>query len=247
MLRVVIGHSSKYFAQSVARRMGGDFDIRTCDDGEAMGPLLDAFRPDILILDCAMPCKDTLAILTELPVLPQLTVLTTDYVYEDMEWQMRTLGVERILVMATPSEVVRVVCGFVPKMGKGWTEDSGRVRLQLLALNFDTNLEGFRLICSAVPLMMQDTGRVLSKDIYPQVARLNNLSDQRAVERAIRNAIEKAWRYRDEAVWDRFFPGQGRCLSNRKLLTALVQWLKVKGSPARADGSSWSDPSPGSP
>lgn len=232
MRRVLIGHSSELFARSVAHKLGSAFETQICLDGSQIGPLLDSFQPDVLLLHGAMPRKDTLSILCQCPVLPRLTIITVNYLSSDQEWKLRALGVRQILLMPSPGEVVMNVHSWLDRQEQACDADAYRVRLHLLALNFDTQLEGFRLISSAVPLFMEDLGQTLSKHIYPAVAQLHGLSDQRAVEHSIRNSIEKAWHHRNETVWARFFPQNARgeipCPSNRKMLTILAQWLAMK-------------------
>ena len=230
MLRVLIGHSSELFARSIAKKLGSAFESRICLDGTQIGRLLDSYQPDILILHGVMPRKDAVTILCEHPVLPKITLVTVNFLTEEMEWRLRSLGVSQILLMSSPTEVVRYLQTLAAQAED--STDEYRVRMHLLALNFDTNLDGFRLICSAVPLLIKDPSQTLSKHIYPAVAKMHNLTDQRAVEHSIRNSIEKAWRHRSDAVWQRFFApdasGQVACPSNRKMLTALAQWIAVK-------------------
>ena len=233
MLRVLIGHSSELFAQSIAKKLGDGFDYRICLDGSKIGQLLDSYRPDILILHGVMPRKDTMTILCEHPMLPRITLVTVNYLSADAEWRLRSLGVRQVLLMPSPGEVVQCLQGILSRVGELERDtDSYRVRMHLLALNFDTHLEGFRLICSAVPMLMKDPGQTLSKHIYPAVAKQHELTDQRAVEHSIRNSIEKAWRRRDESVWLRFFPADASrhitCPSNRKVLTTLAEWIALK-------------------
>lgn len=233
MRRVLIGHNSELFARAVARKLGSGFEIRICQDGIQTGQLLDSYRPDILILHGAMPRKDTMTILSQRPVLPKLTIVTANYLSGDQEQLLRSMGVRRVLLMPSPGEVVMTVQDFLTQEAAGNSDtEVYRVRQYLLALNFDTKLEGFRLICSAVPMVMRDSHQTLSKHIYPVVAKIHNLSDQRAVEHSIRNSIEKAWRHRDDAVWSRFFPpdaaGRIPCPSNGKVLTSLAEWISMK-------------------
>ena len=233
MFRVLIGHSSAVFARCVAQKLGDDFETQICLDGRQMGHLLDSYQPDVLILHSAMPHKDSLTILSERPVLPQLTLVTTNYLSSQMEWKLSCLGVQRVMLMPSPSEVAAMLDSFLPLIRESNCDgDTYRVRLHLMALNFDTHLDGFRLICTAVALLRKDLSQTLSKHIYPVVAKIHNMTDQRAVEHSIRNSIDKAWRHRDERVWMRFFPpdnaGKIKCPTNRKMLTSLAQWITIK-------------------
>lgn len=233
MRRVLIGHNSELFARAIARKLGSGFEVRTCLDGVQVSQLLDSYKPDILLLNSSMFRKDALTILRERPALPQITIVTVNYLNTEQERMLRCVGVRRILLMPTTDAVVATIRDFVTQEKMGNDDmDVYRVRQYLLALNFDTHLDGFRLICSAVPMLCRDPSQTLSKHIYPAVAKAHDLTDQRTVERSIRNSIEKAWRNRYDGVWSRFFTpdaaGQIPCPSNSKMLNTLAQWLSIK-------------------
>lgn len=233
MHRVLIGHNSELYARSVARKLGSGFDVRICQDGAEIGSILDSYQPDILLLSSAMPRKDALTILAERPVLPPVTIIIANYVGTEQEWILRSMGVRRILLMPTCDEVLTTLQDLLTQTElENNDTEVYRVRHFLLALNFDTHLDGFRLICSAVPMVRRNPHQTLSKHIYPAIAKAHHLTDQRAVEHSIRNSIEKAWRHRCDAVWARFFSpnatGQIPCPSNSKMLNTLAQWISIK-------------------
>lgn len=238
MRRVVIGHSSEYYAKCIAKNLGNAFDTRICTDGRDMAKLLESHKPEVLILHGSMPRKDTLSILSQCPVLPRLTLITLDYINRDIQWALQSLGVRQVMLAPTAVDAAREAKSLLAQMGDENTqEDLFRLHIQLMALNFDTHLEGFRLICGAVRHLAKDPGQTLSKHVYPLVAKEHEISDQRAVEHSIRTCIEKAWLHRDPETWSRFFSpenaGKNSCPSNRKVLIALAQWVMLKDEPAR--------------
>jgi hypothetical protein len=101
------------------------------------------------------------------------------------------------------------------------------VYTHLRKLNIPLQLDGFDQICSAVPLLLQAPRQTLSKHIYPVVAQIHNVSDQRAVEHAIRSSIQAGWKDRDESVWCSYFPPspgkQLSCPTNRQFLYTLAE------------------------
>jgi len=78
------------------------------------------------------------------------------------------------------------------------------ITAELLAMGFRMNLTGFRALCHAIRLMRENPGQSLTKELYPDVARICN-STQPGVERSIRCAIRDAWLHRDESIWRAYF------------------------------------------
>ena len=85
---------------------------------------------------------------------------------------------------------------------------------------------GYRQLAVAIPLYAQDSNQCLSKEIYPTVARQLGFTSPAAVEHSIRNAISSAWRRRDPAVWDAYFPAGRKPPSNARFISVLAQLLK---------------------
>lgn len=91
------------------------FDVQLASDGERGVALVEAFRPDLILLDLQMPKKDGLETLTEIrsqswgksiPV-----IILTNLGEEEAPKQLRELGIESYIVKAdlTPSQVVERV------------------------------------------------------------------------------------------------------------------------------------------
>lgn len=225
MSRLLIAHSSEIFVQNLLHRLDGSFDTRICSDGNRVSFLLDTFHPDILILSTAIYCKDALTILRELVDPPQFILVVTNFLPAHMESLLYSLGVHRILLMPS-ADTVSTVLSTCLETPKPTQNPEQLVRCQLRKLNLPSHMAGFAQICTAVPLLLQESTQTLSKHIYPAVAKIHNISDQRAVEHDIRNCIQSGWKERDDAVWAGYFPpnpeGQIPCPSNRQFLYALA-------------------------
>lgn len=87
-------------------------------------------------------------------------------------------------------------------------EDETKVTEGIIALGIPAHLKGYHYIRTAVLIAMQDSDSVtsVSKLLYPEIAKIHKVSDQR-VERAIRNAIEVVWN-RNEEHFKEFFKNQ---------------------------------------
>ena len=75
----------------------------------------------------------------------------------------------------------------------------------LLNLGFSTKLQGYTYLREAILLMANDPGQGVTKVLYPAVGKICGANKDQ-VERSIRNAIDKAWKQRDEAMWRLYFP-----------------------------------------
>ena len=104
------------------------------------------------------------------------------------------------------------------------------VSRMLRDLNFAVHRTGYRHLITAIIRYTQDDSQCLSKEIYPHVARSFGYSDWRAVEHSIRTSIHQAWRHRDPAVWNSYFPGLPHPPTNKHFIATLAEMLKEKPS-----------------
>lgn len=91
------------------------FDVQLASDGELGVALVEAFKPDLILLDMQMPKKDGLQTLTEIRAqewgksIP--VIILTNMGEEESPKGLRDLGIESYIVKAdlTPSQVVERV------------------------------------------------------------------------------------------------------------------------------------------
>ena len=74
----------------------------------------------------------------------------------------------------------------------------------LLTLGFSTNCKGYNYLREAISTYAKDPGQTMTKELYPAVGKKYGASALQ-VERAMRTAIEKAWKRRDNETWGRYF------------------------------------------
>ena len=96
----------------------------------------------------------------------------------------------------------------------------------LLHMGFAPKLGGYSYLIDAIPLYAKDSSQAITKELYVAVGQLHGKAGP-LVERAIRNAIDKAWQMGDPAVWQKYFPcGPGGTVprpSNGSFITRMAQ------------------------
>lgn len=232
MDRLLIVHSSEIYATSLARRLSGSYDVRICTDGTLACEQIGIFQPDILILHTALPRKDALSILREMPHTPDLILATTNFLNDKQERRLLALGVQQIMLMPTVSSLVLCLDALIEDLRCHGNRRSAEqlTAMHLHILNFKPNLDGYQQLYLGLPMLVADPRQVLSKQLYPAIAQAMDVSDGRAVEHSIRKAIFNAWQVRDDMVWSKYFPpeanGKSPCPSNKLFLLRLVELIR---------------------
>lgn len=91
----------------------------------------------------------------------------------------------------------------------------GGIVIVLMELGIPTKCVGFELLTKAIELQYNDPTRILSKDIYLEIVTRYNQISEEAVERSIRDAIKRAWRYGSRQAWDWYFSYEGQPVTSK--------------------------------
>ncbi len=232
MLRLMIADPAEETRQLLEQIFQNTCTVATCADGETALQMLQSFAPDILVLDLMLPKIDGLSLVQqlrqwELPtmVLAQLSV-SSPFVMA----QMQRLQVDYALTKPCALAALQArVEDFIAQLQDAppQTQQENRLISQtLLQLHFAPKLGGYSYLCDAIPLYAQNPSQAITKELYVAVGQLHG-KDAALVERAIRNAIDKAWREGDPAVWRKYFPcgpdGTVPRPSNGSFITRLAQ------------------------
>lgn len=224
MPRLLIGENSEIYAAALEESLRGQFEIRICSDGEAVLKELLTFQPDALILNLSLPFKDGLTVLQEAARLPPVVLALSLYSNPYVEQAAVTLGAGYVLRMPAVNTVrLRIVD--MLQQTQSVPDPRTETAMHLYALQFMPNLDGFTLLCTGIPLYARDPRQRLSKELYPAIAKACGCTDGRAVEKTIRNAIEAAWKVRDELAWAKYFPGSYDCCPSNKVFIARLAEL----------------------
>ena len=104
----------------------------------------------------------------------------------------------------------------------------------LLELGVPAHLSGYGYLKQALQICLDDTKAIrdITKVIYPTIARSFDTTPSR-VERAIRHAIEEAWRRGDMEILNRYFgntlnPLKGKP-TNSEFIATVAERMRMEG------------------
>ena len=234
MLKLLIVDAAEDFRVALAEAMKGTYIVRTCDDGEAALELARTFVPDLLVLDLTVAGMDGLSlvqIITQTrskPIILATTRFLSDYVLEASS----RIGIDYMMVKpcnirAVVTRMADLVTSRNPR-AQARPDPKVSVANLLLALGIATNNKGYTYLREAIPIYAKDPQQAITKELYPAVAKLCGSSvDQ--VERAMRTAIERAWKRRDDQIWRLYFTpqsdGSNKIPSNSEFISRLADLL----------------------
>lgn len=233
MRKLLIADSSDIFMSALEAALGNQFHINTCADGDSLLELLPALQPDVLILNLMLPYKDGLTVLQESTFQPAVIMAITMHVNAYVEHSVAALGIDYLMISPSVSAVVLRLQDLLKEYtapSKAMDPEARTVH-HLRQLNFHTHLDGYRQLCLAIPMFAHNPGQLLTKELYPAVARLSGCRDSRSVEHSIRKAIQAAWRNRDNAIWRKYFTISSRetaaCPTNKEFICRLAEVLNA--------------------
>lgn len=236
MQKLLIADSSQVFIDALTAALQGQFHIRTCTDGNVLVDLLPDYHPDILILNLLLPHVDGMTILRTCPYQPSVILAVTTYISSFIERNLVDLGVDYTLIAPSISTVVSqlrsLLESYTPPPASAGIQEKVAYHLRLLGV--PSHLDGYRQLLLSLPMFAQNPQQRLTKELYPEVAKLSEGKDARSVEHSIRTAIHAAWLRRDNAVWRKYFSlgSQGAipCPTNKEFLCRLAELLNAEES-----------------
>ena len=202
-MNILIADPSSVLCEALAEQLKFGHSVMCCNDGRDVIPMITQHRPQLLVLGMELPNLDGLTILQtirssgiQLRVLA-MTSLANSYVMNTLsQFEVGYVLQKPCSVCATLSRIYDMI-----HYGQQLPDD---ITAELLALGLRMNLGGFTCLCHAIRLMRENPGQSLTKELYPDVARICGGTSQR-VERAIRSVIRDAWLHRDDSVWRAYF------------------------------------------
>ncbi len=216
MPRLLIADHSDEVRQSLAQSLSQHAMIYTCSSGDQALELMLRIKPDIVVMDVMLPQIDGISLLNraaQAGVHPAVLV-TSCYFSPYTLHSLGKLGVEYIMNKPCDPDAV---AGHVADMAASLTpaepdcadmEAAGTSLL--LRMGFSSKLDGFRYLQAALPIYCGDSTQAITKELYAAVGKVYNKSSKQ-IERSIRNAIERAWKVRDDQLWREFFPTPPNC------------------------------------
>lgn len=231
--RLLITDSDPVFCQALKTALCGEFYVECHSDGHAALEAALRIQPELMVLDLTLPGMDGITLLKQLreASLPTMvlatTVFTSHYVIRSLEslnvqYLVRKPCTAEVLVqhIRILSQISEAMSGRIPKL-------CNQISDNLHALGFSPKLCGYAYLISGILLILCQPDIRTTKELYPYIARLHNTTGV-LVERSIRNALATAWKHRDPAVWQIYFPSEttrNKCPTNRVFMTQLADCL----------------------
>ena len=231
MQKLMIIDGSEYFVAALEDALADEFHISSCCDGEAALDLIQRICPDILVINLSLPHKDGITLLQQSQFHPSIILAITGYISSYIEHRLGELGVDYTMLMPSLTALCLRIRDLAQHASAQASADDPHsiTAHHLHLLNIPTHRDGYRHLLVAIPLFAKNPQQFMTKELYPQVAKLCGCRDGRAVEHSIRKAIHAAWEHRDNTIWRKFFipgpRGSIPCPSNKEFICRLAELL----------------------
>ena len=235
--KILIADGTEDFRLALAESLQENYYVRSCKDGQEALSLLKSFTPDILVLDLFLPGIDGISLLhaaAESGIRP-LVLATGKFFSDYMMDSLVQLGVEYVLTK--PCDLRSTIARIQDLTQRIHTplisqpDPRNLISTLLITLGIPVNYHGYGYLREAILLIARKPDQGITKELYPAIAKIfgNGLTDKN-VERSIRNAIETAWKTRDERIWQQYFPSGKNKPTNGQFLHALADSLRLHRS-----------------
>ena len=211
MHKVLIADASEDWRNQLERVLEGEYQIQTSGNGEQVLRILEAFRPDVLVLDLMLQGIDGLSVIKALHdsgALPRI-IVTGRYFSNFVTGALERYQVDS--VMLKPCSIRSVV----ERVGELLAEQTDEMPVcldpydyitgLLVSLNAPTSQQGFRLLRRGIQSLMENPNQQLTKNLYRELAKEFSTSATN-VEKALRTTVTAAWNRRRDEVWRHYFP-----------------------------------------
>jgi len=228
-VKLQIIDSSESFCKAVMQLLPDTFEVDFSTDGQGAATRICSFQPDILVLAASLPGDDGFHILHLVqstgvrPMVLMILPMINDYA----KIQAAELKIDHAMCMPCDVRAVATcIFSFEESLTQNKNSVQASVRNFLMDLNFRPNLCGYRYLMDIFPLLLQNPGQLMSKELYPTVGKLYNGSWQQ-IERGIRLSIKDAWKNREGEGWALYFPHQKEKPSNSAFLARGIAYLQA--------------------
>lgn len=227
MQTLLIADSSEELRTTLSQALQGQFHVLTTDSGTEALSLLRSHRPQLLVLDLMLPYLDGISLLEQAAAEGCLTnVLVVSAVYTDYVLQASSrLGIAyTVRKPCDPGAVlcrIRDLAGVPSGSRKPPSVDTAGFLRQL---GFSARHDGYRYLLYILPLQRKEPQLGVTKLAYPAAARQFGCTRKNA-ERAIRTAIEAAWKHGSRELWEQYFPSHTARPTNAEFIALAAEVL----------------------
>ena len=244
-VNIVIASPTLSFCSSLVEKINNREDLCVAavvhDGNDALEACISK-QPDVLVTGLLLPNLDGIGLIRKLHeqnFYPQIVVVS-GFFNSETAMELSRLGVGRFLPMPCDLDEILIFANksavsIATKTQGGYDSE---ITDALLSCGIMPNLRGYRLLRSAVKLVIEDRESLngITKILYPDLAKIHNTS-AKSVERSMRNAIEAAWRSCDISKRREHFGKYAQLLeskpTNSTFISLLADFVESRNTNAR--------------
>lgn len=227
---LIVDSTDDVHSELVSALRNAHYEVLFSPDGPSGIQTLQTHHIDALILDLSLRGMDGLSFLEAIRDDRPAAIITLSTYYPPyVELTLSDLGVGyRLLKPYTLHSMMHRIRDMIHTAVPPIHPDARQIVAKHLTILKYPARSGFDMLLAGVPLFSQDRSQSMTKELYPNIARLCNRDNWQQVESTIRDAKVRAWKNRDPAVWAEYFPDNGKCPSNRAFISRLADLLDAE-------------------
>ncbi len=228
--KVLIADNDASFRNLLARELEKNYQVCSCGTGEAALELLRTGDFSILVMDLLLQELDGLGLLQVMNtegIRPKVLVLSScfsDFALSSANGMGISYFIPKPCGVPAAVRQVEALIRFHGRSGQNLRRE---ISAALLGLGLSAKHNGYAYLREAIARMIDDPEQSVTKELYPAVAAVCGC-DGKQVERSIRHALDAAWKQRDEALWQRYFPGASKRPTNAAFIARLAESLRLE-------------------
>ena len=106
MLKLLIAVRSGVFADSLAQTLSSQFEIHNCSTGASTQQLIEAVRPDVLVIDLRLNDQDGRIVLDHCRFRPPVILALTDLVNEEIMHWAADAAIDALIIIPCSTKYV---------------------------------------------------------------------------------------------------------------------------------------------
>lgn len=224
MLHLLVITDTEPMLRPLGDLLSPAFNLTLCSPASA-GTLLRS-NPQGLIIDLPFSGIDGLTFLEEIrPFLPPVILVLTNVITPYLESVFADLGVGYVIRKpCLPACVAHRVEDMFRRSPLQPDPQRDALSYHLKRLGLRADRLGTMYLRMAIPLFASNRHQTLSKDIYPLITAQTGATDD-SIHAAMHAVILTAWKKRDDALWQEYFPDTSRCPPNREFIATLSDYV----------------------
>lgn len=199
--KILIADSDADFRKECEINLGKNFNVvGLAPDGVEAIRLINATRPDVVLLDLWLAKRDGIGVIEEFsdkpdkPLFVVATSINNMNMLKDASDKGAAYCVRKPFSFSEITARISELLNGVKPHVTAYSDLEQQVTEVIHLVGIPAHIKGYNYLRTAIMLVLKDTGALdcVTKVLYPLVAKMYDTSPSR-VERAIRHAIEVAW------------------------------------------------------